>query len=87
MIECVKLLGKFFFDMRTLEDAIEENKKKGANITATKLKTFCATRWVEKHQVLEEVHQLNEPIVVTLQQVVTRGVRQWNPRLWLKPMS
>jgi len=85
MIENVKQLGKFFSypkRMRVLEDAIEMyNTEHEATISNVKFKTFCATRWVEKHQVLEDLHRMYQPIVSTLQDVVKDGVRKWESKV------
>ena len=34
-----------------------------------KIKLFCATRWVDRHQVLDEIIPLYEPLLLTLQEM------------------
>ena len=38
-------------------------------INTAKIKLFCATRWVERHLVLEEIIALYEPLLTTLQKL------------------
>ena len=40
-------------------------------INTAKIKLFCATRWVERHLVLEEIIALYEPLLTTLQKIAT----------------
>jgi len=65
-----------------LEDAIKQyNMEHETTINNVKFKTFCATRWVEKHRVMEDLHWMYEPIVSTLQDVVKDGARTWESKV------
>jgi len=70
-------LGLFFKNSpkrtRALEQCIQLHNEKCDNpsIKKSKLKTFCKTRWVEKHQIFEDVHDLFEIIVDCLHTITS----------------
>ena len=52
---------------------LEYNMMKNVDkrINTAKIKLFCATRWLERHLVLEEIIALYEPLLTTLQKIAT----------------
>jgi hypothetical protein len=75
MLDCVKQLGIFFHyspkRSRRLEIEIDEwnDKNPGSPIKKSTFKVFCATRWVEKHSVLQDLVEMYVPIVETLEAI------------------
>ena len=70
MLESLKQLGIFFKyspkRSRRLEEAIREvngRRPKAEQIEKTKFKVFCETRWVEKHNTLQDFDDLYEPLL------------------------
>ena len=78
MLSCVTEVGLFFkyspkrshvLEATLLEYNMMKNVDK--RINTAKIKLFCATRWVERHLVLEEIIALYEPLLTTLQKIAT----------------
>ena len=78
MLSCVTEVGLFFkyspkrshvLEATLLEYNMMKNVDK--RINTAKIKLFCATRWVERHLVLEEIIALYEPFLTTLQKIAT----------------
>ena len=76
MLDTLKKLGIFFTyspkRSRRLEKAVDEynsGKSKSDQITKTKFKIFCETRWTKKHTTLENVMDMYEPIISCLEAI------------------
>ena len=54
-------------------------------INTSKIKQFCATRWVERPLVVEEIIALYEPLLTTLQKILTE--KEWDCKTEKSPYN
>jgi len=86
MLDSLTQLGIFFKyspkRSRRLELAVSEFNQENSDerqCKKSKIKVFCATRWVEKHNTLENFLELYVPIVKTLEAIAT-SERGWDTK-------
>ena len=88
MIDSVKKIGLFYSypkRQRHLEQSLQEvntirREAEVAPVPEKKMKKMCETRWVERHTVLEDLHDMYEVVVDSLQKIANAPRRLWDSK-------
>jgi len=79
--------GRFFAyspkRQRAFEVEVERHNHEGLpkdeQIKKTKIKALCKTRWVEKHQIFKDVHEMFVPLVACLKKMCDNdATKSWD---------
>lgn len=85
MMENMRFLGRFFEypkRSRALEVQLEAWNATVCEldqISKTKMKTMCQTRWVEKHNSMEDLHMMYSPVLLTLLEIC-KNAKDWESK-------